>query len=138
MFWLPAARQASASAQAIQDVGQAMVEEYRAAHPLGAPEVADGTSAPADQTILGHLMRSSYRSDGESVADLSMLVFAGHDTTANQLALIMCELSRNPQVVAKMREELDEKFDLWGPRAATPQQVHVCALLGGGERSAMS
>ena len=99
-------------------MGQAIVDEYRAEHPPTSP------TAENDQTILGHLMRTKYRNDAERVADLSMLMFAGHDTTANQLALIMVELSRNPQVVAKMRAELDATFDgSPGPSAATPQQV---------------
>ena len=37
-------------------------------------------------------------------------MIAGHDTTAYQLSWIIIELSRNPDVVAKLREELDKLF----------------------------
>ena len=53
---------------------------------------------------------SPYPSDKERIADITMFMFAGHDTTAYQLSWIIIELARNPECVRKLRIELDAIF----------------------------
>lgn len=48
---------------------------------------------------------------------MSVLMFAGHDTTAYQLTWLTVELAQHPEVVQKVREELDRVL---GPRGVTP------------------
>ena len=50
---------------------------------------------------------SPYPSDKERIADITIFMFAGHDTTAYQLSWIIIELARNPDCVSKLRIELD-------------------------------
>ena len=53
---------------------------------------------------------SPYASDRDRIADVTTFMIAGHDTTAFQLSWIIIELARNPDVVKKMRVELDSIF----------------------------
>jgi Cytochrome P450 len=68
---------------------------------------------------------SPYPSDRERIADISIFMIAGHDTTAYQLSWIIIELSRNPDVVIKLRAELDELFPTrqYSNVTFTPQQL---------------
>jgi cytochrome P450 len=53
---------------------------------------------------------SPYPSDKERIADITIFMFAGHDTTAYQVSWIIIELARNPECVKKLRVELDAIF----------------------------
>ena len=60
------------------------------------------------QTIT--LLCSPYPTQQDRVADVTIFMAAGHDTTAYQLSWIIIELCRNPNVVVKLREELNFLF----------------------------
>ena len=53
---------------------------------------------------------SPYPSDKERIADITIFMFAGHDTTAYQVSWIIIELARHPECVKKLRVELDAIF----------------------------
>lgn len=56
------------------------------------------------------LSHSPYPSEQERIADITIFMFAGHDTTAYQVSWIIIELARNPECVKKLRVELDAIF----------------------------
>lgn len=56
------------------------------------------------------IIYSPYPSDKERIADVTIFMIAGHDTTAYQLSWIIIELSRHPECVLKLRAELDSIF----------------------------
>jgi Cytochrome P450 len=60
--------------------------------------------------ICTPLSLSPYPSDKERIADITIFMFAGHDTTAYQVSWIIIELARNPECVRKLRVELDAIF----------------------------
>ncbi|CAJ1913081.1 unnamed protein product [Cylindrotheca closterium] len=64
------------------------------------------------KTIIGCIENSSrYASDADRVADLVMILFAGHGTTAHTLSWIFLELARNPKEARRLREALSGKDD---------------------------
>ena len=65
------------------------------------------------KTIIGCIENSpKYESDNDRVADMIMLLFAGHGTTAHSLAWIFLELARNPKEAARLRDALSGKDDM--------------------------
>eukprot|EP00292_Cryptomonas_paramecium_P034389 CAMPEP_0113726768 /NCGR_PEP_ID=MMETSP0038_2-20120614/40669_1 /TAXON_ID=2898 /ORGANISM="Cryptomonas paramecium" /LENGTH=209 /DNA_ID=CAMNT_0000657519 /DNA_START=411 /DNA_END=1040 /DNA_ORIENTATION=- /assembly_acc=CAM_ASM_000170 len=62
---------------------------------------------PQDTSIIANIIRCPYPNEGQRAADVLTLLIAGHDTTGYTLAWTLVELSRQPRVLAKMREELD-------------------------------
>ncbi|KAJ6492127.1 cytochrome P450 [Mycena sanguinolenta] len=69
-------------------------------------------SGPVD---LGHdlysrlLLNKRKLTDDEITAQTSILLVAGHETTANTLAFGLLELARNPEFQKKLREELSNR-----------------------------
>jgi benzoate 4-monooxygenase len=85
-----------------------------------------------DCSIIGHLVKSPYPSDKERVADVTVFMIAGHETTANQASWLIIELSRHPLVVAKIRDELDALFPAGTVVDFTPQtlsQLHYLTMV---------
>ena len=64
---------------------------------------------------------SPYPSDRERVADVTTFIVAGHDTTAYQVSWIIIEISRHPDVLQKLRVELDSLVPSDGVVEFTPQ-----------------
>jgi cytochrome P450 len=63
--------------------------------------------APEKDTIIDRIMKSdAYKNDDERLADMTVFLIAGHDTTAYSLAWILLELARNPMQMTKLRESL--------------------------------
>lgn len=122
MFWKKENREAWKAAERINKVGHDILARYRATH--SAAEIE------ADTSIIGHLVRSPYPTEIERVADVTIFMLAGHDTTAFQLSWIIIELARNPDVVKKLREELDSSFSECGPRDCTAQQLSQLDYMG--------
>ena len=64
-------------------------------------------------TVLGRMLTTKYE-DGSQISDeairdeLITILLAGHETTATALAWALYELGRHPQVLAKLRAEVDE------------------------------
>jgi cytochrome P450 len=63
--------------------------------------------APAKDTIIDRIMKSvAYKNDDERLADITVFLIGGHDTTAYSLAWILLELARNPMQMTKLRKSL--------------------------------
>lgn len=60
---------------------------------------------------------SPYPNDKARVADVSILLLAGHETTSFQLSWLTIELARRPYIVTKIRAEI---ASVLGPSGATP------------------
>ena len=60
-----------------------------------------------DFSILGHLIRSPFKSDHERCADMLMYMIAGHDTSAYSLAWTIIEVARHKDVYTKIKSEID-------------------------------
>ncbi|MBX3418549.1 MAG: cytochrome P450 [Pirellulaceae bacterium] len=72
--------------------------------------------APANDDILSMLCAARYE-DGEPMsrediyAELLTFLFAGHETTALSMAWAVDHVHRNPQILNRLREELDDCAD---------------------------
>ena len=122
MFWRREYRAAKKGAAEIAIVGQRILDRYRETHSSAEIEL--------DSSIIGHLIRSPYPTDVERVADVTILMLAGHDTTAYQVSWIIIELARHPDVVRKLRVELDSALAPMGPRSCTAAQLSKLDYLG--------
>ena len=115
MFWTKDYREAQTAAGKIATTGQSVLDHYRETH--------SEAEIQSDTSIIGHLIRGPYPSDLDRVADVTIFMLAGHDTTAYQLSWIIIELARHPEVVKTLREELDNAFTPVGPRDCTASQL---------------
>jgi len=50
---------------------------------------------------------SPYPSEAHRLADLYLLLYAGHDSTAGSLTFIMMEVARHPEVLRGIQKEID-------------------------------
>ena len=115
-FWSKNNRDAKESAQKVANVGQAVLDRFRSSH--------SEEEIMSDESIIGRIHRGPYPSDIHRIADITICMLAGHDTTAHQISWIVVELSRHPLIVKKLREELDIVLaPSKGPRNCTPQQL---------------
>ena len=98
MFWNSEIKQAKAAAVVLEDSQRKLLADYR--HKKSPEEISK------DPSILGHLVRSPYKSEKERCSDMSTLMIAGHETTAYTVSWIMIEIARNPDVLAKLKKEI--------------------------------
>jgi cytochrome P450/NADPH-cytochrome P450 reductase len=98
-FWNGEPARAALASKRLRQLTQGILDHYRSTH--SAEEIA------ADTSILSHLVRSPYETDEGRCADMLIFLIAGHDTTSFTIAWTLIELSRNPQVVYSLRQELD-------------------------------
>ncbi|KAK0186093.1 cytochrome P450 [Armillaria mellea] len=74
-------------------------------------EVANDAN-PSEKDVVNVLAMSHLADDAKKMSDpeidsqLATFIIAGHDTTANTMAWLLYELSRHPEVQAKVREEI--------------------------------
>lgn len=70
------------------------------------------TASSQDQSLL-HALAASGVTDRKVIRDqLVNILLAGRDTTASALSFLFLELSRNPQIVAKLRDEIATKIGM--------------------------
>jgi len=110
-FPTPRNRCTRAAVGTIDDEVYAIISRRRAN-----PEVKDD--------LLSMLMEARDEGDGNGMDDhqlrdeVLIMFAAGHETTANAMAWAFYELQRNPDVLAKLRAELDEVLGGRAPTAA--------------------
>ena len=119
MFWDKDRKEAKEAGKSMMEFQQGVLSSYRSKKSLAEVE--------KDQSILGHLVRSPYASDVERIADMTIFVGAGSDTVAYTLAWTFLEISRNPEVYQKLKEEIDAIAP--GNATITPQQVNMMTYL---------
>ena len=56
-----------------------------------------------DTSIIAHILRSPYISEDQRAADVVTMLVAGHDTTGYTLAWTIAEVSRHPDVAARVQ-----------------------------------
>ena len=98
MFWNAEVKRAKAATIILEDSQRKILSDYRLKK---SPE-----EISKDPSILGHLVRSPYVTDKERCADMTTMMVAGHDTTAYSISWIMIEVSRHPDVLAKLKKEI--------------------------------
>ena len=63
---------------------------------------------PIKETIIDRIMTNpTYQSDMERAADVTILLIAGHDTTAYSISWVLRELARAPKEQEKLRSSLE-------------------------------
>lgn len=63
---------------------------------------------PVEDTIIDRIMKNpTYKTDMERAADVTLLLIAGHDTTAYTISWILRELAKNPAEQEKLWASLD-------------------------------
>uniref|UniRef100_A0AAY4AYI8 Uncharacterized protein n=1 Tax=Denticeps clupeoides TaxID=299321 RepID=A0AAY4AYI8_9TELE len=98
-------RETRKAVQLLRETGSKWITERKEA-------VQNGEDVPMD--ILTQILKSaeenkSHEDDWEIMLDNFLTFFiAGQETTANQLAFAIMELGRLPEIMAKLREEVDE------------------------------
>jgi cytochrome P450 len=119
MFWDKDVKEAKEAAVGMMRFEEELLSSYRS------------KKSPAeiekDPSILGHLVRSPYESDVERCADMTLFVGAGSDTIAYTLAWTFLEISRNPEVCQKLKDEINAIAP--GDGAITAQQVSMMTYL---------
>ncbi|KAJ7031952.1 cytochrome P450 [Mycena alexandri] len=76
---------------------------------LGETFLANRSDLNADKSVMGLLVKSATTeqiSKEEVVAQINVLLVAGYETTAISLTWALIELSRNPEIQMKLRDEL--------------------------------
>ena len=58
---------------------------------------------PQATSIISHLLRAPYRTELERCADVTLLLLAGFDTSANSVSWTLIEIYRNPPVLDRIR-----------------------------------
>jgi cytochrome P450 len=110
----PMAQLESIGAQ-VDELIYALIEERRREHAAETTPAA-GTPAPAGEDVLSMLLAAEHE-DGSPMSpeelrdELMTALVAGHETTASQLAWTFERLAREPRVLGRLREELDEGSD---------------------------
>lgn len=61
-------------------------------------------------TIIERLLEHPYPSEEARISDLLILIFAGHDTSANTFMFLLYEMAKNPEAVSSLQKELDTAF----------------------------
>ena len=96
--FIPTVRRARAAAMSVREVGQKVLDNYR-------DNIMDNN--PIKGTVIDCIVSdSSYQNDEERVADILMILVAGHDTTGYSLAWALIELARNRQEQDRLRDDL--------------------------------
>ncbi|CAB9529173.1 hydroxyvitamin D-1 alpha hydroxylase, mitochondrial [Seminavis robusta] len=94
---LPAHRRARLAAKQIQNLSFRIIEAYKK------------LDNPTQGTIINLVMcNQAYKNDAERAADITMMLFVGHDTTANTLAFTLKELAQNPRHQEVLRRSIHE------------------------------
>ena len=97
-------RRAHIAARRIQSLSLSIIHAYK------------NLPNPTKDTLIDCIMNNdAYENDAERAADITILLIAGHDTTAFSIAWILKELAKNPIEQQKLRESLilTERKD-WG------------------------
>ncbi|XP_072284146.1 cholesterol 24-hydroxylase-like [Pyxicephalus adspersus] len=91
------------SIKLLRNTGRECIERRKQA-------MEDGEDIPKD--ILTQILKGAELEDGCNLEDLidNFITFfiAGQETTANQLSFAVMELTRNPEIMAKLQAEVDE------------------------------
>ncbi|MDQ2894349.1 MAG: cytochrome P450, partial [Actinomycetota bacterium] len=116
LSWTPTQRRFNRLMADTDDLIFQMIAQRRAAGADGGPAPENGTPAPpreADsEDIFSTLLAARHEDDSEMSArelrdELMTALVAGHETTASQLAWALERLSREPEVQARLRDEVD-------------------------------
>ena len=99
MFWNTDVKEGKFAALRVEAAQKKLLDNYR--------ETKTTSETAEDCAILGQLVRSPYRSDVERCADMTIFMVAGHETTAYTLAWIIIEVTRNPEVLERLKAEID-------------------------------
>jgi cytochrome P450 len=105
MIWDPKMKRAHQSEKFLDGLCYKILAKYRSTH---TPEEIEN-----DTSILGHLVRCPYKNDEHLVVDMLAFLFAGHDTSSITIAWTLIEVARHPQVLVKLRQELDSVHSDW-------------------------
>ena len=106
--YFPSLIQANKARKRVQGMGKKILQSYRN-KPLRLKSQAE--------TIIGCIENNDqYASDDERIADIVMILFAGHETTAYSLAWVFLELARNPKESLRLRKALNGADDIRAQR----------------------
>jgi cytochrome P450 len=93
--FFPSVRLARRKAKELMQISRRILQDYRQ------------LEAPTKGTVIDLIANNPYyKNDDERAADIIDLVIAGHDTSANSLALILLELAKHPVEQVKLQNEL--------------------------------
>mmetsp|Transcript_9212 Transcript_9212/g.10686 ORF Transcript_9212/g.10686 Transcript_9212/m.10686 type:complete len:517 (+) Transcript_9212:2-1552(+) len=93
--FIPTVREARTASRALQDMAAKMLNHYRM------------MENPIPNTVIDCIAKNqSYDNDHERMADMVLLLIAGHDTTAYSIAFTLLELAKHPEEQAKLRNDL--------------------------------
>uniref|UniRef100_A0A7S1E2X2 H(+)-exporting diphosphatase n=1 Tax=Hemiselmis andersenii TaxID=464988 RepID=A0A7S1E2X2_HEMAN len=98
-FWDAEMKAAVAACGELMDIAGEIVQRYK--------ERNTEEQIRQDTGIMAHILRTPYPSDKARNADVVTMLLAGHDTTGFSVAWILVELARNPNILRKLRAELD-------------------------------
>lgn len=104
--FIPAVLESRAAGKNLIALGRKILESYR--------KLED----PIKGTVIDRIASNAlYKDDMERIADILILLVAGHDTTAYSIAWTLLELAKNPKEQDKLRADLE----------ATPVGERLCS-----------
>jgi hypothetical protein len=107
-FWVKEIKDAKTGVALMVKAGQSILDCYRSSHTKD--EIEEDTS------IIGHLIRGPYKSDRERIADVTIFMLAGHDTTAYQVSCLSLSLylsfSLSPSLLLSLSLSLSHSISL--------------------------
>ena len=123
MFWDKDVRRGNEACQHMTRVGEHVLSSARRS-------LQEARTAHYNGLVIGRLLEHAYPSEKARIADLLILIIAGHETSASTMLFFLLELVRHPEVLAKVHAELDATFELdaFAKRTVTLQQVSEASL----------
>ncbi|OQO05753.1 hypothetical protein B0A48_09847 [Cryoendolithus antarcticus] len=120
---VPALQDFLASKQRVTDYGKHAYEDY----------LRINKSAPNRKDLLSKILFNSSGeaplTDRETYTEVGNLVFAGTDTTSTTLTYLCWELTRNPELQTRLRQDLQECQERSSPQGKVSREVLDSPLL---------
>lgn len=101
-FLIPSVRRAKKAQSFMRKVAMNIIQSYKS------------LDSKLNGTVIDKIMSNTeaYTNDEERVADVLILIIAGHETTAFSLAWILIELSKDSELQIQLRQELKKENSL--------------------------
>jgi len=128
-------RKTIAAADGVRNFSKKIIDAYREKqNPNGNSKKQEEEDATVVSLIVNN---NKYKNDKERIADLSVFLIAGHDTTAYSLAWTLLELARNPSEMSRLKKMLSSmpredwvRADVLKNALRESMRLHPVAALG--------
>lgn len=104
MFWTKSYKRSEEACRIMKEIAEEVLAIHRRS-------VDNNDAAPTDTlargSILKRIVEHDYPSDAHRVSEIISFIIAGHETSAFTLCFFLFEMSRNPECLKRVQQELD-------------------------------